>query len=127
MAAPDNAKLQANFKLNDGTLINVYAATTDEFESSLTFLQDAAELIKSTGVALNGSSLAQATALVQAGLGATQFAATPAAPAGLESAPTCRHGAMTYRSGTGAKGPWKGWMCASPKGSVDKCDTVWVK
>jgi hypothetical protein len=125
MAAPDNAKLQANFKLADGTLINVYASTTDEFESSLTFLQDAAELIKSTGVALNGSSSAQAVALLQAGLGATPVAA--AAPAGTESAPTCRHGAMTFRSGTGAKGPWKGWMCASPKGSVDKCDTVWVK
>jgi hypothetical protein len=126
MAAPDNAKLQANFKLNDGTLINVYAATSEEFEASLTFLQDAAELIKSTGTALNGSSAASAAAVLQAGLGATPMAA-PASPAGTESAPTCRHGAMTFRSGVGAKGPWKGWMCASPKGSVDKCETVWVK
>ena len=126
MAAPDNAKLQANFKLVDGTLINVYASTSEEFEASLTFLQDAAELIKSTGVALNGSSAAQAAAVLQAGLGATPVAS--AAPiASTESAPTCRHGAMTYRSGVGAKGPWKGWMCASPKGSTDKCDTVWVK
>lgn len=127
MAAPDNAKLQANFKLVDGTLINVYASTSEEFEASLTFLQDAAELIKSTGVALNGSAGSSAIAALQAGLGATPIAAAPASPIGTESAPTCRHGAMTFRSGVGAKGPWKGWMCASPKGSVDKCETVWVK
>jgi hypothetical protein len=34
---------------------------------------------------------------------------------------------MTYREGTGAKGPWKGYMCAAPKGAVDKCPTIWVK
>ena len=126
MAAPDSTRLQANFKLNDGTLINVYSSTSEEFEASLTFLQDAAELLKATGVALNGSSAASAAAVIQAGLGATPVAAA-ASPAGTESAPTCRHGAMTFRSGVGAKGPWKGWMCASPKGSIDKCETVWVK
>jgi hypothetical protein len=34
---------------------------------------------------------------------------------------------MAFRSGTSAKGPWKGYMCAAPKGAPDKCDTIWVR
>jgi hypothetical protein len=33
---------------------------------------------------------------------------------------------MTFRSGTSARGPWKGWMCAAPKGAADKCQTIWA-
>ena len=118
MAAPDNAKLQANFKLADGTLINVYASSAEEFESLLTTVQDTASLIQATSASFSG----QAPAPRQS---ATQAASV--VMAGIESAPTCRHGNMTLRSGTGAKGPWKGWMCAAPKGAPDKCDTIWVK
>ena len=41
--------------------------------------------------------------------------------------PDCKHGKMSFRSGVGQKGPWKGWMCAAPKGAADKCETVWVR
>jgi hypothetical protein len=34
---------------------------------------------------------------------------------------------MQYRTGNGAKGPWKAWMCAAPKGAPDKCDAIWVR
>jgi len=43
------------------------------------------------------------------------------------AAPDCKHGSMAFRSGVGQKGPWKGWMCAAPKGAVDKCETVWIR
>jgi hypothetical protein len=34
---------------------------------------------------------------------------------------------MNYRTGEGAKGPWRAWMCSGPKGAPDKCDAVWVR
>jgi hypothetical protein len=59
-----------------------------------------------------------------------QFNAPQAQPVAVQSngqAHTCRHGEMAFRSGTSAKGPWKGYMCAAPKGAPDKCDTIWVR
>lgn len=117
MAAPDQAKLQANFKLADGTLINVYAATPLEFEQLLTTVQDAATLITATSSALGASAPASRSAVSAAAIVA----------GGDKSAPICKHGAMVYREGVGAKGPWKGFMCSAPKGAADKCDTIWSK
>lgn len=124
MAAPDNAKLQANFKLADGTLINVYAASAEEFEALLTTVQDSATLIQSTSVALGGSTPRSTTSSAN-----TQSAAQAAAivGAGAGSSPVCAHGPMNWREGVGAKGPWKGWMCSAPKGSANKCETIWSK
>jgi hypothetical protein len=48
-------------------------------------------------------------------------------PAPSGSGNTCKHGAMTYKTGTSTKGPWQGWMCPTPKGAPDKCDTIWVR
>jgi len=49
------------------------------------------------------------------------------APATSLGSTVCRHGVMTLREGVGAKGPWKGYMCAAPKGATDKCQTIWVR
>ena len=35
MAAPDTTKFQVNYKLNDGTLINLYATVVKELETGL--------------------------------------------------------------------------------------------
>jgi len=43
------------------------------------------------------------------------------------SSPQCQHGPRTARSGTSAKGPWKAWMCPTPKGTPDQCEAIWVK
>lgn len=43
------------------------------------------------------------------------------------SSKTCSHGVMTKRTGAGAKGPWKAYMCPSPKGTPDQCEPVWVR
>jgi hypothetical protein len=127
MAAPDTTKFQVNYKLYDGTLINLYAKDVQDLESGLTDLAMVASLIKSTGKELTGGAV-QAAAPTAESI-ATQFNATPvqATPPGGDSAPQCKHGTMSFRSGQGAKGPWKGWMCAAPKGAADKCDTVWVR
>lgn len=126
MAAPDSTKYQINYKLADGTLINLYASDVKELESGLADLGMVASLIKSTGADLGGSALATATAVITQAFPSAAPVAAPA-PAPTEGGKQCRHGAMSFKSGTSAKGPWQGWMCASPKGAPDKCDTIWVR
>jgi hypothetical protein len=124
MAANENTKFQVNFKTNGGTLINLYASDVKELETGLTDLSMVSSLIKATDAELNGGKASAPTvdSVAQA------FNATPvAAPAVVEGqAPSCKHGVMSFRTGTSARGPWKGWMCAAPKGATDKCSTIWA-
>jgi len=95
--ATEGTKFQVNYKLNDGTLINLYAASVAELETGLADLAMNAMNIRATGLELTGGGN------------------------------SCRHGVMAFREGTSSKGPWKGYMCAAPKGATDKCDTIWVR
>jgi hypothetical protein len=126
--ATEGTKYQINYKLNDGTLINLYAADVKELETGLTDLSMVATLIKSTGKELGGVPT-QPSPSVDAI--AQSFNATPVvAPAPVVTegqAPTCKHGNMAFRTGTSARGPWKAWMCAAPKGAVDKCDPIFLR
>jgi hypothetical protein len=127
MAANENTKFQINYKLQDGTLINLYAADVKDLETGLTDLSMVAALIKSTSSELNGGSLAAANAaIIQQFPTATPVAAPAAAPA-EPGAKVCKHGVMAFKTGTSARGPWQGYMCASPKGAPDKCETIWVR
>lgn len=129
MAAPESTKYQINYKLSDGTLINLYAKDVRDLESGLADLGMVSTLIKSTGADLGvGSAPASATssavsAITNAFPGATQVA-PPQDSAGGQA---CKHGAMTYREGTNARGLWRGYMCPSPKGALDKCDTIFIR
>ena len=124
--ATEGTKFQINYKLNDGTLINLYAVDVKELETGLTDLAMVSRLILSTAVELHGT-MAVAPAPTVASV-ADAFNATPvAAPAQAGSGNVCKHGPMSLRSGVGQKGPWSGYMCAAPKGAPDKCDTIWVK
>ena len=132
MAAPESTKFQVNFKAPDGTLINLYAANKEELEALLTAAQDFSALIGSVSQSFGGAA---APAPIQR----SQFPGKGAAPinplddrlnppaASGDAAPQCAHGTMQLRSGTSARGPWKGWMCAAPKGVAPKCDTIWVR
>lgn len=123
MAANENTKFQINYKLYDGTLINLYAQDVKDLETGLVDLSMVAALIKSTSEELSGgATVAAVSAITQA------FpSAAPVASAEQPGAKQCRHGAMSFRSGTGQKGPWQGYMCAAPKGAPDKCETIWVR
>ena len=124
MAASESTKFQVNYKLSDGTLVNLYAKDQADLEASLTTIADLATLVSSTGKSLGAtpqSNGAASVAYAKQALGATAVAV----PAG--DTPDCKHGTMSFRSGVGQKGPWKGWMCAAPKGAADKCETVWVR
>jgi hypothetical protein len=125
MAAPDTTKFQINYKLADGTLINLYATDIKDLETGLADLGMVASLIKSTGSDLTGNATASAVAAITQ---AFPTAAPVAAPApAQDGGKACKHGAMVWKEGTSAKGPWKAWMCAAPKGAPDKCDAIWVR
>ena len=124
----EGTKFQINYKLAHGTLINLYAKDVKDLETGLTDLSMVSTLIKSAGKELSGGASAPAPTVESV---AAQFNA-PAAPQPVAvqsngAVHTCRHGEMAFRSGTSAKGPWKGYMCAAPKGAVDKCDTIWIR
>jgi len=127
MAANENTKFQINYKLNDGTLINLYATDVKDLETGLADLGMVATLIRTTGNDLHGGAPAPTVASVAESFGATPVAA-PAQPQVVEGqAPTCKHGNMTYRTGTSARGPWRAWMCSAPKGATDKCDPIFLR
>ena len=127
--ATEGTKFQINYKLNDGTLINLYAASVQELEAGLADLSMNAMNIRATGLELTGGVAPVAAAAPTVASVAQQFNATPVAqtPAAPLAGHTCRHGVMALREGTSARGPWKGYMCAAPKGATDKCDTIWVR
>jgi len=128
----EGTKFQVNYKLPDGTLINLYAKDVRDLETGLTDLSMVSTLIKTTGRELLGGPSAPAPTAESV---EKQFNTPPqftpqTQPVAVQSngqAHTCRHGEMAFRSGTSAKGPWKGYMCAAPKGAPDKCDTIWVR
>lgn len=123
MAANENTKFQINYKLQDGTLINLYASDVKDLETGLMDLSMVAALIKSTSAELGGSATASAVAAIS-----QSFNATPvAAPVEQPGTKNCKHGVMAFKTGTSARGPWQGYMCAAPKGAADKCETIWVR
>ena len=127
--ATEGTKFQINYKLNDGTLINLYATTATELEAGLADLAMNAANIRATGSELVGKT--NYTPAPTVASVAESFNATPvAAPAPVVTegqAPTCKHGNMTFRTGTSARGPWKAWMCSAPKGAADKCDPIFLR
>ena len=128
--ATEGTKFQVNYKLADGTLINLYAADVRELEAGLADIAMNALNIITTGRELTQGSVAPAAVSPTVSNIAAQFNATPvAAPVAAPPAAgnSCKHGPMTFKTGTSAKGPWQGWMCPTPKGAFDKCDTIWVR
>ena len=128
MASDPSTKLQINFKWEkDGDMINIYAANQAELEQHLTTIQDLATLIMSTSQSLRGvASLKTATSIAPTAPASAPVSAPAANPAAA-NAPDCRHGKTTYREGVGNKGPWRGYMCAAPKESTDKCKNIYLQ
>jgi hypothetical protein len=123
MTAQATTKLQVNYKLADGTLINVYGDSIADLSTQLAGIISVAETITEAGKVLGGSN---AVATLQAGLGATVVAASQTAAPVAEG--HCKHGALVWReSKPGAPKPWKGWFCPSPKGTPDQCEPKFVR
>ena len=127
MAANENTKFQINYKLADGTLINLYASDVKDLETGLMDLSMVATLIKSTSAELSGGNATAAAVQAVQAAGLNPVAVTPSGAPAQTGDKQCRHGVMAFKTGTSARGPWQGYMCAAPKGAVDKCETIWVR
>ena len=122
MAAPESTKFQVNYKLPDGTLVNLYATDVRELETGLTDLAMVSALITSTADTFRGAGSAAPVQSYQP----APAVAPVAAPASVGN--VCKHGTMNYKEGVNAQGKaWKGYMCNAPRGATDKCPTIWVR
>lgn len=117
---------QVSSKLSDGRIFVIGGQSYDDFkknlESSLGIIP-AEEVLSTMAASIGGEGL------VRVPLAPSGVDAAPASPAS-GSAPTsrvCKHGVMIKRSGQGPKGPWKAFMCSSPKGTPDQCEPIWVR
>jgi hypothetical protein len=127
MAANATTKIQVNYG-KDGVLVNVYADNQGELETLLASVQDLSSLINSVNGSLRGTPAPTVASVAEAFGGQPVITPAPAQPQVVEGqAPTCKHGNMTYRTGTSARGPWKAWMCSAPKGAADKCDPIFLR
>lgn len=147
--ASETTKLQVNFKLNDGTLINVYADNAAELESLLTTIQDTAPLVQSVSQSL-GNSVRTST-FSGGGQAASNGGSAPAPTGegervadkygntwiyGIPTAPDCANGKMVLKEGISEKTgkPYKGWYdpAAGPRWNGPKiaqefrAKTIWI-
>ena len=129
---------QVSSKLPDGRIFVVaaetYAGFCEALESAVG-IEESQDVLKVMAQSLTGAptSGVQAVANVRAAFPNTEVVhnAHPVAdnPAntGAPTSRSCSHGIMSKRTGAGAKGPWKAFMCPSPKGTPDQCEPVWVR
>lgn len=127
------ASLQISSKLNDGRIFVVGGDDIDSFETNLKGIvgpEKAQDILSEMAASLTGagSAVQAVTNVINAFPGATvDHTAHPVnqniAPAGKN----CIHGPMTKREGSGAKGPWKAYMCPTPKGTPDQCTPEFLK
>lgn len=128
---------QVSSKLGDGRIFVVasetYAGFCEALESAVG-IEESQELLKQMAQSLSGapSTPLQAMQNLRAAFPdaqvdhtahPTQTAVSTLGPEGKK----CQHGVMTKRNGAGAKGPWKAYMCPSPKGTPDQCEPIWVR
>ena len=122
MANNVDTKLQANFKMANGDLINVYAVDQTDFENQLTAILDTVELIKAVSNSLMGRVV---TTQVDAWT-IKEAVGVVADTLGGEAQPTCKHGYMEFKTGVSKAGKaYKCWSCPS-KDRKDQCPPTWV-
>lgn len=125
------ANFQVSSKLPDGRIFVIAADTFADFKTHLADVlgpQGGESLLTTMATSIEGApSYEQAVSNVTAGLGATPVATQTFTPSTAPTGRSCKHGPMTKRSGASAKGPWKGYMCPTPKGTPDQCEPTFLK
>jgi hypothetical protein len=122
------ANFQVSSKLNDGRIFVIAADTFADFKTHLTDVlgpEGVDKVLGTMATSLEGApSFEQAVSNVTAAIPGASPVSTPStAPVGR----SCKHGPMTKRSGSSPKGPWKGYMCPTPKGTPDQCEPTFLK
>ena len=127
---------QVSSKLPDGRIFVVahetYAGFCEALES-VVGVEESQSLLTEMGKSLYGSpsNSSQAVENLRAAFPNAQVDHTahpkPTASTVGPTGKSCKHGVMSQRTGSGAKGPWKAYMCPSPKGTPDQCEPVWLR
>ena len=122
-AETPGVRFQANFKTPTGSLMNYYDYTGEEevIIKGLTICANVTPYITAVETLYN----AQGTLKTVLGATPVEQPRTQSAPA--DGAKACKHGEMKLRTGSSAKGPWKGYFCPSPKGTADQCEPQFVR
>ena len=125
------ANFQVSSKLNDGRIFVIGADTFADFKNNLVDVLGPAgadAVITTMAVSIEGAPITveQAVNNVTASIPATVVSQTTT-PSTAPTGRSCKHGPMTKRQGASAKGPWKGYMCPTPKGTPDQCEPVFLK
>lgn len=124
---------QVSNKLPDGRIFVIGGETFSEYKTNLVEVlgvDGADNVIGQMAAALEGQPISVQQAVANlAPLGATPVQQAPQTftPSTAPTGKTCKHGEMSRRTGAGAKGPWKAFMCPSPKGTPDQCEPIWVR
>ncbi len=127
-------KLQVNYKLATGDLINIRANSADELSVLHEGIGDYSTQIHATQRLLSqaGTLAPLSIAPITTGTMPPQSSTPPQAqtPSGMGAAPaqggpTCQHGPRKYKSGISSKtgNPYAMWVCPMPQGA-DQCKPV---
>ena len=76
-----------------------------------------------------GGQVAYAAQALGGTVVSTSNSFAPVTPPSISGpAPSCQHGTLVHKSGTGAKGPWQAWMCPLPKErKAEQCQPQWIR
>ncbi len=132
MPAPDSTAFQVNIKSPGGTLLNIYAIDAADLSTKLGELEAHAAQIAAIesvfGAVSNAAPISAPPSRQTPANPPSRTSVTPpgaAAPAG--AAPSCAHGARTFKSGISKAGkPYKLWACPSFDRN-DQCQPEWVR
>ena len=126
-----NATFQVSSKLPDG---RIFVIAGDDFASFKTHLSDvlgpegAESLLTTMATSIEGApSFEQAVANVSAQFPSAAPVPQTSTPSTAPTGRGCKHGPMTKRQGSSAKGPWKAYMCPTPKGTPDQCEAIFLR
>lgn len=123
--------IQVSSKLNDGRIFVIGGSDYADFKKNITDVlgtEGAESLLGVFAASIEGDqSVSMSAAISAASAIGTVVVAGPPAASSSSSSRVCKHGEMTRRTGAGPKGPWKAFMCPSPKGTPDQCEPGWVR
>ena len=119
-------KLQVSYKTGTGDMINIRANTADELSVLLEGVGDYATQISATNKMLAAAYNVAPLSTTNSTTSTTPPLSSPPSPVSEASgtaAPTCKHGARIFRSGTSKTTgkPYAFWACPTPQGTPDQC------
>jgi hypothetical protein len=120
-------KILDSLRTIQGYSMDEYREARDELIDDLAKDLEAIQLAKAIGVAAPIAQGGPAVAEIPTFTPVTEApvwgepAPTPSASFTQATVPNCPHGPLKPLTGSGLKGPWKGWFCSLQKGDPAQC------